>query len=406
MSAGAHNASPLQRLVQNRADLIAAIRLVALSSLGVSRSRWLLGNAEPEQVVDHLLRGRLPTGLPDPRVAVTKAHIEKWQAGLKAQSVDDLVARNLNGPHRIIDAGSDEWPFTLDPDPPVLVFVLGHARLLQTSRRVAVVGTRRCSAIGRSVAKEIGWTLAEHGVSVVSGLAVGIDGAAHRGAGTSRSDPGRIGVVASGLDMVYPAANEDLWESVARSGVLISETPMGERATRWRFPARNRLIAGLSELVVVVESHDRGGALLTVDEALGRDVEVAAVPGSVLSQSCRGTNQLLMDGIPPARNGQDLVDHLGLGPNPPTSQPQQLDIYTSQPVPVDAAPNLVPQQATDPIEEVVLVALESGPTGIDVLSGATGIEISTLLSLIQRLKRSGRVEIDGSVVAKRLPEGE
>jgi DNA processing protein len=393
-------------LVQNRAALIAAIRLVALPSLGVSRSRWLLGNAEPEEIIDHLVRGRLPGGLPDPRVRVTKAHIEKWRTGLRAQNVDDLVARNLNGPHRIIDAGSAEWPFALDPDPPVLVFVLGSVELLTTSRRVAVVGTRRCSAIGRSVAREIGWTLAEHDVSVVSGLAVGIDGAAHRGAGTSKSDPGRIGVVASGLDMTYPAANEDLWDSVARSGVLISETPMGERATRWRFPARNRLIAGISELVVVVESHERGGALLTVDEALGRNVDVVAVPGSVLSQSCRGTNQLLMDGIPPARNGEDLVAHLGLDPPETTAPNQQLELDRGQPSPVDTAQIPDPPNGTARLEDAVLVALESGPAGIDALAGATGIEISTLLSLIQRLKRSNRVEIDGSVVAKRLLEGE
>jgi DNA processing protein len=339
-------------------------------------------------------------------MSVGRLHIEKWQAGLRSQKVDELVARNLNGPQRIIDAGSDEWPFSLDPDPPVLLFVLGRSDVLGSRRQVAVVGTRRCSAVGRSVAGEIGWTLAENSVSVVSGLALGIDGAAHRGAGSSGSDPGRIGVVASGLDMVYPQANEDLWNSVARSGVLISETPMGERATRWRFPARNRLIAGLSELVVVVESHDRGGALLTVDEALERDVDVMAVPGSVLSQSCRGTNQLLMDGIPPARNGRDLIEHLGLDPVPHASRPKQRQRKGSQPAPVDAASTSVSPQGSDHLEDAVLIALESGPASIDSLREATGIEVSALLALIQRLRRAGRVEIDGSAVAKALAEGE
>ncbi|MBT8239779.1 MAG: DNA-protecting protein DprA [Acidimicrobiia bacterium] len=396
--------SPVRHLVQSRSSLIAAIRLCALSSLGVARSRWLLHDTEPEQVVECLLRGRLPAGLPDPRVSVTQSHVHKWQAGLRAQMLEDLIARNLNGPHRIIDAGCAEWPFTHDPDPPILLFVHGRRDLLENIRRVAVVGTRRCSAVGTSVAGEIGWTLAEHGVSVVSGLALGIDGAAHRGAGSSSSDPGRIGVVAGGLDVVYPTGNKDLWESVARSGVLLTETPVGERPTRWRFPARNRLIAGLSELVVVVESHAAGGALHTVDEALKRNIDVVAVPGSVRARSCGGTNQLLMDGLPPVRGGEDLVDLLGLNRTRTDSTGVQVPTCRSGSDPDQSAVGEPrPDQSRD---EAILDALEGGPTSTDSLAAATGIEISALLALIQRLKRSERVEINGSLIAKAMTRGE
>jgi DNA processing protein len=402
MNIPAETHSSLRRLVQNRSSLIAAIRLCALASLGVSRSRWLLHNAEPEQVVESLLRGQLPAGLPDPKVSVTQSHVEKWQAGLRAQVVEDLVARNLNGQHRIIDAGCEEWPFSEDPDPPILLFVQGRVDVLTHDQRVAVVGTRQCSAVGRSVAGEIGWTLAEHGVCVVSGLALGIDGAAHRGAGLSSSNPGRIGVVASGLDIVYPRANQDLWKSVAQGGVLVSETPLGERPTRWRFPARNRLIAGLSDLVVVVESHLAGGALHTVEEALRRNIDVVAVPGSVRSRSCGGTNQLLMDGLPPVRSGEDLVDLLGL--IPAGSDACRIPFPPKRAVADAVRPTAL--ASDDKRDEAILGALEGGPTSTDSLAAATGIEVPSLLALIQRLKRADRVVINGSLIAKALPREE
>ena len=387
--------STLHNLTESAESLQASLRLVALPSLGVSRARWLLGNAEPVEVVQCLLSGKLPAGLPDPKTEVTRQSIEKWKTGLAAQDVAQLVARNTTGPQMIIDAGHQSWPFAQDPDPPVLLFVRGRIELLTLNRRVGVVGTRRCSAIGRSVASEIGWTLAEHEVSVVSGLALGVDGAAHRGAGTSSIDPGRIGVVASGLDMVYPARNEALWNSVADTGLLISETPMGERATRWRFPARNRLIAALSELIVVVESHERGGALLTVDEAAARGVDVVAVPGSVLGNSCRGTNQLLMDGVAPVRGGQDIVDLLGLVP----------PLVGQLSFPQEASVSPVRPDSESPAD-LLIGALQGGPVSTDVLVEVLDLPISTVLGLLGRLERAHRVKIDGSAVALPLQEGD
>ncbi len=365
--------------------------------MGVARTRWLLSHLDPVEAVAAILAGTLPPELPAPTHRVDRSHLDKWRGGLREQDVDELVARNVGGSQQILDAGHRFWPFGDDVDPPVLLFARGRLDCLAEPRRVAIVGTRRCSAIGRSVAGEMGWTLAEHGVAVVSGLALGIDGAAHRGAGASATDPGRIGVVASGLDMIYPPRNEQLWNDVAHTGVVISETPMGERATRWRFPARNRLIAGLSELVVVVESHERGGALITVDEALRRAVEVVAVPGSVLGRSCVGTNQLLMDGVPPVRNGQDLVDVLGVRPpeGPQLTIPTEGGQGSNQPKLLLSAP-----------EQAILDALDAGPVMIEDLAKGAELDVSETLTIVQRLRRQELVAIDGAEVAIALDGGQ
>jgi DNA processing protein len=187
------------------------------------------------------------------------------------------------------------------------------------------VGTRRCTATGTSVALELGGDLARAGVAVVSGLATGIDAAAHRGALAAGVAP-PIGVAGSGLDVVYPRGHGELWQAVVDAGVLLSETPLGVRPERWRFPARNRIIAALADLVVVIESHRRGGSLHTVDEADRRGVDVLAVPGSVRNPAAAGTNALLAEGRAPVTCADDVLMALGLGAGerhpPPDRRPQ------------------------------------------------------------------------------------
>jgi DNA processing protein len=211
--------------------------------------------------------------------------------------------------------GAPAYPAALsaDPEAPAVLFWLGRLDALG-GRRVTVIGTRACTSTGAEVAAELGADLAAAGVSVVSGLAIGIDGAAHRGAVRAARDGGAppIGVVASGLDVPYPPRHTGLWHEVAELGVLLSETPPGRAPDRWRFPARNRILAALAELVVVVESHRGGGSFLTVDHALGRGIQVMAVPGSVRNPAAAGPNALLADGGAPARGAADVLDHLGL----------------------------------------------------------------------------------------------
>ncbi|MGH9120803.1 MAG: DNA-processing protein DprA, partial [Acidimicrobiales bacterium] len=192
--------------------------------------------------------------------------------------------------------GQPDFPPALedDPAPPGALFWQGDLGVLRLPR-VAVIGTRRATPAGREVARRLGEDLALGGICVVSGLAQGIDGAAHLGA-LAACSAGPAGVAASGVDVPFPRQNADLWRQVASRGTIISETPPGRPAQTWRFPTRNRIIAGLVQMVVVVESHDAGGSLITVEAALARGVEVRAVPGPVGSPASAGTNQLLFDG--------------------------------------------------------------------------------------------------------------
>jgi len=211
--------------------------------------------------------------------------------------------------------GAPGYPAALagDVDPPAVLFWLGDLGALAW-RRVTVIGTRACTGLGAEVASELGADLGAAGVSVVSGLAVGIDGAAHGGAVRSALAGGAppIGVVASGLDVPYPRRHAGLWREVAELGLLLSEAPPRHAPERWRFPARNRILAALGEVVVVVESHAGGGSLLTVDHALARGIDVMAVPGSVRNPAAAGPNALLADGGAPVRSAADVLDRLGL----------------------------------------------------------------------------------------------
>ncbi|MDQ6909963.1 MAG: DNA-protecting protein DprA [Actinomycetota bacterium] len=233
--------------------------------------------------------------------AAARADISQtWQAHVEA----GVGVHVISGPAYPAALGSDN-------EAPGVLFSRGDLEA-RSGRRVAIVGTRRCTRYGRDVAWELGHDLAVSGVTVVSGLALGVDGAAHAGA-LSAGRPGTVAaVVGSGLDVVYPRRNAGLWSQVAAEGVLVSEAPLGSAPEPWRFPARNRVIAALAEVVVVVESHSKGGSLHTVDAALARGCPVMAVPGSVRSPASAFTNALLSDGCAPARDALDVLVALGL----------------------------------------------------------------------------------------------
>ncbi|MBV9042746.1 MAG: DNA-protecting protein DprA [Acidimicrobiia bacterium] len=215
--------------------------------------------------------------------------------------------------------GEESYPSALaeDHEAPAVLFSIGDLAALD-GPRVAIVGSRRCTRDGREVAFELGRDLARQGVRVVSGLALGIDGAAHLGvlaAGDGAAPP--VAVVGSGLDVVYPRPHERLWRQVGEAGLLLSEAPLGARPEPWRFPARNRILAALADVVVVVESRFKGGSAHTVRAADQRGVPVMAVPGSVRSEASSYTNELLVSGSPPARDAEDILvalDLLGRGP--------------------------------------------------------------------------------------------
>ncbi len=284
-------------------ELAALVALSALPGIAPARLWALLSLGPPSSVWERACRGALP------RMTRGQA-TEEWQRW--AVTIDQ---RGLLGAHRsqgitILPFGHVGYPELLmhDPDPPAVLYTSGPTSLDQRVS-VAIVGTRRSTRYGHDVAHDLGAELAARGILVVSGLAHGIDAAAH--AGAASADPACcVGVVASGLDRVYPANNRGLWHAVADRGCLVSEWPLGSAARPWRFPARNRLVAALSAAVVVVESAARGGSMYTVDEAVRRDRSVFAVPGSINSPASVGTNKLIGEGAQLLASTAELADAL------------------------------------------------------------------------------------------------
>lgn len=314
---------------------------------------------------------------------------QRW--GDAAGAIDPVARReaHLAAGVEVVVLGSDRYPAVLaaDREPPKVLFVRGDLARL-SGPRVGVVGTRRATSGGRQTAAELGRDLARAGVRVVSGLALGIDGAAHQGALLAAADGSGaapvVGVVGTGLDVVYPRRHRDLWDRVGAEGVLLSEVPLGGHPTRWRFPARNRLIAALSHLLVVVESHATGGALLTVDEAQERDVPVMAVPGSVRVGACAGTNELLVSGATPALSAADVLAAL------------DLDSCRVAAAPRDPAPDAA--AVLEPGDEELLVHLGWEPVGLDRLATRAALSPGELAVRLLRLEAAGRVVRSGGAV--------
>ncbi|MFT7473278.1 MAG: DNA processing protein [Verrucomicrobiales bacterium] len=284
------------------------VALLTLPGMGPSRLNALLGCHSGAGIWELLCSGG-PLELD----RVKGETVDKWRVAARGMSVQTHWYALKSLGIMVHERNSTIYPSRLrdDLEPPQVLFSLGLP--IPPGPTVGIVGTRRCTSYGRRCAFELGAALAEAGVCVVSGLALGIDAAAHHGAlsvtTATRGIP--IGVVGSGLDVIYPRQNRELWGNVADRGALFSETPPGVGPEPWRFPARNRIIAGLSDALIVVESHERGGSLLTVDEALVRDVPVGVVPGPITSNAAEGSNRLLVDGATPILDADDVLAMIG-----------------------------------------------------------------------------------------------
>lgn len=356
--------------------------LATLRGVGPSRLRLLLATWEPAEAWARVLAG---TATREPALAAalgTKARelTAAWRAQAGTIDPEALAERSATLGFRLLTADDRDFPDALrrDPEPPVLLWARGDLDAVHPPA-VGVVGTRNCTRYGNDVARTIGRDLADAGVSVVSGLALGIDAAAHQGAlaaASLRSAP-PIGIVGSGLDVVYPSRNRALWHEVAERGVLLSEAPPGAPPEPWRFPARNRLIAALSAAVVVVESSERGGSLLTVDEAVARDIAVFAVPGPVTSRASTGTNRLIADGASPFLEVADVLDLLGIERNS-----------------VSAAATVDGDAMSDE-EAKLLDALSAGPATIADLAEAVAVPFGQLTLVATQLEAAGRVTRSG-----------
>jgi DNA processing protein len=256
-------------------------------------------------------------------------------------------------------------------DPPPGLFIRGSAPVaLLDHPSVAVVGARACSHYGSSVAASLARDLAEAGVLVVSGLARGVDGAAHRGAlqaGTT------VAVLGCGIDRDYPRTHASLAAEIVREGLIVSEYAPGVEPAPWRFPARNRIVAGLTLATVVIEARERSGALITADLALDEGREVLAVPGEITSQLSRGTNHLLRLGAVPVTCAADVLRVLGIDP-PPAREPPALE----------------------PRLELVRVTVADAATTADEVAQVTGQSARVVAAALAELELLGVVEeVDG-----------
>jgi DNA processing protein len=383
-------------------DLPAAAFLAALAGLprlGPRRFQALLAEGDPVDVWQGLAAGRYR---PSPLVAETLEPdgpplLRRWQSALARIDVAAVWEAHLAAGIQVIARDDPRYPpaFAEDPDPPVVLFAIGDLHALD-GLRVGVVGTRRCTQYGRDVASDLGTELAAAGVRVVSGLALGIDAAAHSGALSVDGAP-PIGVVGNGPDVHYPRRNSYLYRAIRDHGVLLSEYPLGTQPRRWTFPARNRLVAALSRCVVVVETPEHGGSQHTIDEADRRDVDVLAVPGSVRSPASDGTNKLLWEGRQVARGARDVLDHLGVAPAPLRPPP------TGPPPGVDPGP---PVGAAPPDElRALLDAIGFEPVTLEQILLRTPWTLAEIHAGLTRLEELGWIAWQGSWVERRAGRG-
>jgi DNA processing protein len=334
-----------------------AIALSTLPKVGPARLRGWLYEATPSSVWAH---ASLDGQVTDEDVAAI------WQQHLDL-GVTVLLPGNDHYPERLCD----------DPQAPPILFCLGDPEVLSGRPTVAIVGTRAPTRYGIGVAAQLGADLSAAGVSVVSGLALGIDAAAHEGACDAGAPP--IAVVANGLDDPYPRRHARLWERVATAGAIVSEAPVGGGTEKWRFPVRNRLLASLSDLVVVVESRHHGGSRHTVNAAMSRGITVGAVPGSIRSPNSEGTNALLSEGAFPVCSAGDILVALALeGATVPA------------PAAVEDNRTVLLDQVSDRDQELYGTLLQD-PTSLDDLVRLTGLTLPELCGGLERLAQAGLV---------------
>jgi DNA processing protein len=251
-------------------------------------------------------------------------------------------------------------------DPPSRLYLRGAADpAVLRQPAVAVVGARACSSYGAHVARLLGRELGAAGVLVISGLARGVDAEAHRGALDAAGLT--VAVLGCGIDRDYPAAHAELARRISERGLIVSEYAPGTEPAPWRFPARNRVIAGLSAAVVIVEARERSGALITADFALEGGREVFAVPGEITSGLASGTNRLLQLGATPLLRTEDVLDALGVVRRP------RARAVVSEPA------------------AAVLAVLERGAASADELARATGLDAAELATALAELELEGAV---------------
>lgn len=353
------------------------LALVMTPGLGTKRAMGLLEHyGSPEQILRLDARELEAAGVA-PAVASSMA------AGCSYAPAAEAAERGKRLGVEVIPWSDSRYPSRLREiyDPPVVLFALGRLELLDTVM-VAIVGSRKPTAYGQAVAERLGRDLAAAGVTVVSGMARGIDTAAHQGALAAKG--ATVAVFGCGLDVIYPAENRALAERIAREGLLLSEFPPGTPGHAQNFPIRNRVISGLSEGVVVVEGKQYSGSLITARLALDQNREVFAVPGNITSPASFGPNLLIKQGAQLVQSHEDILDGLGAGARTRLARQEAL--------PMEQAAASAAGPMAHIGEEVLRFLCVDKPVHLDELIEAIPhASPSELIAVLFELEEAGRV---------------
>ena len=296
------------------AERAAWLRLVATPGLGPRAARQLLSTyGLPEAIVGAGLRA-LRRSIPEELALIlAQAPTAAVQASIDATEHWLTSSRN----HALLTLADAEYPQRLlaTTDPPLVLFAIGRLELLNRPS-IAIVGSRNATAQGNETAHAFAGALARAGLTVTSGLALGIDASAHRGALAADTDASTIAVVGTGVDVIYPASNRELTTQIRRLGVVISEFQLRTPAIAHNFPQRNRIIAGLTRGTLVVEAALHSGSLITARLAAENGREVFAIPGSIHSPVSKGCHRLIRDGAKLVESAHDILEEIGLALRP------------------------------------------------------------------------------------------
>ncbi|MCC6458188.1 MAG: DNA-protecting protein DprA [Caldilineaceae bacterium] len=344
----------------NKVSGIGAVRLAALlTACGSAEAAWRASIQE--------LRA----------VGIDRRTLENLLQARRELNVEAEWERVLKAGIQVLTINDEEYPVNLRQidAPPPLLYVRGTIQP-NDSWAIGIVGTRRASTYGREVAHSLSRDLAASGITVVSGLALGVDTVAHKS--TLANDGRTIAVLGSGVDQIYPPDNRGLAQAIMENGAVVSEYPLGTRPDAGNFPPRNRIISGLSRGVVIVEAGSRSGALITANFAAEQGRDVFAVPGSILHPGSSGCNALIQQGAIPLLNVQDILNHLGFE----QARSQQ------------EARAAIP---ADPQEAALLAHMNQEPSHLDELVRQSALPAPQVASLLTVMELKGLVRQVGAL---------
>ena len=356
--------------VQSDDDRLAWLRLMRSYRVGVSTFYRLMNEHGSAQAALEAL----------PEVA-RAAGVEKYRICPEGVAQAEMAkARKLGA--KMLCYGSPDYPAALKTisDPPPVLWMRGNGELLEKPM-IALVGARNASSLGTRMTRRLAHELGEAGFIVVSGLARGIDTAAHAAA----LKHGTVAVFAGGVDVIYPTENSELARDILKSGCVVAEQPIGTQPLARHFPVRNRIISGLSRAVVVIEAALKSGSLITAKNALDQGREVMAVPGHPIDARASGCNALLRDGAVLVRDADDVIEAI--------SEPAQLDLTIEEPsdVPI-AKPEQRTLAETSALHQKILNRLGPSPVATDQLIRDLELPARTVAPELSSLELDGKIE--------------